>query len=217
MDGEALRVVNAYEEFTHSLSERHGAGEHDEGGARRSLVEVPRWFLDKSGVTSPEDSEGRGADWGGAGPLSIHSLRIIDAVGKECAVLPAHASFGIEVTIRTDKSGEFPCSCLLVVYDEAGHVVARFVEPERDYIAKIGEMMTVIAWIEDSPIGCGNYIVSGGLYAGYNRRLQSRGHRYHILSRGVRFRIASEVADDSRVLLTPIWKKVPGPEPAPEA
>src|SRR3546814_8797444 len=94
--------------------------------------------------------------------------------------------------------------CQFVMYDDGGDVVARIVEPERNY-AFDGAHHRIVAWVSDNPIGQGKYTLSAGLYRDYDPSLPTRGHRYHILSRGYQFRVKSSRRDNRRIVLTPEW------------
>lgn len=203
MDGDALRVVNAYEEFMNSLSD--GADDGSSGNLGGTLKEVPPWFLEKSREVN-RPGGGGGANWGGVGPLRVSDIMLVNAAGDECKSISVFEKFGLKAKIGSEQEGIFPCSCLFVIYDEAGNTVARFVEPQRDYAFNGNDEVNVTAWIEDNPIGRGQYLASAGLYANYNFGSPGRSHRYHILSRALSFRITSDQADDSRVRLTVDWK-----------
>lgn len=205
MDGDALRVVNAYEEFMNSLSDGADEGSSGNPASGGTLKEVPRWFLEK-GQEVNGLGEGGGANWGGAGPVRISGITLVNAAGDECKSIPMFEKFGLKAKIISEEEGIFPCSCLFVIYDEAGNTVARFVEPQRDYAFHGNDEVNVTATIEGNPIGRGQYLISAGLYANYNFGSPGRSHRYHILSRALSFRIISDQADDSRVHLTVDWK-----------
>lgn len=195
--GKPLDIVNQYEEFIYRLEQDRVVPGESAGSGK--LKEVPRWILEKTGT-----GEGTGADWGGDGPLHIDSLSVVDDNGSPVDTINTGQPFGFVATISSERSGSFPCSCLFVMYDDSGDVVTRIVEPERSY-AFDGAHHRIVAWVSDNPIGQGKYILSAGLYHDYDPALPTRGHRYHILSRGYQFRVKSARRDNSRIVLTPDW------------
>lgn len=214
MDGEPLEVVNHYEEYIHTM-EREAAGGEKTSSVVEALTDIPKWILEKHKTTLP----GRdGADWGGNGPLRLVKLTVVDQSGNPATQLLAGQKFSIQATITSERSGSFPCSCLFVIYDEGGNVVSRLVEPERTYELNDGDTVTVTASLEANPIGGGRYILSAGLFANYDLISPEKGHRYHILSRGLQLTIKSAVgSDDSRIRLLPNWNATVATEPPIQA
>lgn len=207
-NGRPLDIVNQYEEFMHKLENRsNGASVSPTRDGTKSptrdeanLQEIPLW-IQRKGM-----SETMGADWGGNGPLRISSIGVLSAHNEETDSLDCERPFSLFADITTDTAGDFACSCLFVMYNETGEVVLRVVEPERQYsFDKSGVRHRVVARFTDNPIGKGTYLVSAGLYKDYNLLAPETGHRYHILSRGLKIRLSREHGDNSQIILTPHW------------
>jgi lipopolysaccharide transport system ATP-binding protein len=203
--GQSLDIVNRYEEHVQKLDDAH---KRDVAGKRNldssELTEIPEWILEKN------VAKNQGADWGGNGPLQIKELGLLDESGKVSTTIRSGARFGLFADISSEEVGAFQCSCVFVVYDEQGSVVTRIVEPETSY--EFGaNMHRIIAWIDDSILGKGKYVVSGGLFRGYRLEAPAAAYRYHILSRGFTFRIMSDRPDNCRVYLKSNWQRYPAP------
>ena len=211
MDGPPLEVVNAYEEFIHSVLEKIGSVDPEEKGTNSAL---PTWMRDKIlgevlGRRADGEGEAGGARWGGSGPLQVRKVRLIDRHGKALKQAETGREIGLAVDIETNEAGTFPCASLFVIYDEGGQVISRLVHDERDITISPGEVVTDIAWLRDHPIGAGRYMVSAGLYANWDPLSPEAAHRYDILSRASELEIVDAARDPSRVRLRPTWETSP--------
>jgi homopolymeric O-antigen transport system ATP-binding protein len=197
--GDPLEIVNRYEEFIHKVDRAHREGAATSGMQfSPAMTDIPAWVREKN-----EEGNG-GADWGGEGPLHMTRIGVLNEHRAETDTIVTGKPFGIFAEIVSDKEGRFPCSCLFVIYNEQGDVVARVVEPERDYVLN-GKMQRVEVRFDYNPIGTGNYLLSGGLYRDYKFGAADRARRYHILSRACQMRVFSDVRDNSRIRLRPRW------------
>ena len=213
MDGSPLDVVNAYEEFIHSVLEKIGSVDPEEKGTNSAL---PVWMRDKLlsevlGRRADERDNAKGARWGGSGPLQVQNVRLIDRRGKAIGKAQTDQEIGLAVDIETLREGTFPLTSLFVIYDESGQVISRLVQDERDITLAPGETITDIAWLRDHPIGAGRYMVSAGLYAGWDPVSPETAHRYDILSRASELEIVDSGRDPSRIRLQPAWQAGPSP------
>ena len=211
MDGPPLEVVNAYEEFIHSVLEKIGSVDPEEKGTNSAL---PTWMRDKIlgevlGRRAGAQDDAQGARWGGSGPLQVRDIRLIDQHGKALKQAQTGQEIGLAVDIETNEPGTFPCAPLFVIYDEAGQVISRLVHDERAITLSPGEVITDIAWLRDHPIGAGRYMVSAGLYADWDPLSPEAARRYDILSRASELEIVDAARDPSRVRLRPTWQTGP--------
>ena len=211
MDGSALEVVNAYEEFIHSVLEKIGSVDPEEKGTNSAL---PTWMRDKIlnevlGRRTDGADEAGGARWGGSGPLQVRNVRVINRHGKVLTQAEAGREIGLAVDIETLEAGTFPCAALFVIYDEGGQIISRLVHNERDITISPGEVLTDIAWLSDHPIGVGRYMLSAGLYGDWDPLSPESAHRYDILSRASMLEIVDAKRDPSRVRLQPTWETIP--------
>ncbi len=211
MDGPPLEVVNAYEEFIHSVLEKIGSVDPEEKGTNSAL---PAWMRDKIldevlGRRADDQGEASGARWGGKGPLQVRNVRVINRQGQVSGQVETGQEIGLAVDIETCEAGTFPCAPLFVIYDEGGQIISRLVNAERDITLSPGEVVTDIAWLRDHPIGAGRYMVSAGLYADWDPLSPEAAHRYDILSRASELEIIDAARDPSRVRLRPNWETSP--------
>ncbi len=208
MDGPPLDVINAYEEFIHSVLEKIGSVDPEEKGTNSAL---PTWMRDKIlgevlGRRADDQGDAGGARWGGSGPLQVRNVRLIDRQGRALKQAETGQEIGLAVDIETNEAGTFPCAPLFVIYDEGGQVISRLVHEERDITISPGEVVTDIAWLRDHPIGAGRYMVSAGLYADWDPLSPEAAHRYDILSRASELEIVDTARDPSRVRLRATWE-----------
>ena len=199
--GDPLHIVNMYEEFSQKLlKERWPRAETTHDVA--NVSDIPRWILQKQFGTDKIP----GADWGGAGPLRIQKLYAIDQFDNVHSDFPVGAPFSLVAEISSSEAGCFDCSCIFVMYDEAGNTIMRSVEPECQYDIRSGETIVVKAKYDLNPIGAGVYFVSGGLFRDYVFANRFNSHRYHILSRALTLRIHS-ATDDCRIATPVKWQR----------
>jgi hypothetical protein len=164
------------------------------------MSELPKALQEKNAVIA-----GKGADWGGMGPLRIQNVSFIDENGNPVNQIRTGQPFGVCAEIISDKPGSYQCTCLFVIYDEMSEVVSKISEPEREYVFE-GNIHRVVAWFDNNPVGEGKYMLSGGLYRDFDPVAPLNAHRYHILSRGCGMRIKSLERDNSKIQLVPSWQ-----------
>ena len=206
MDGPALDVVNAYEEFIHSVLDEIGSVDPEDKGTNSAL---PTWMRDKlleqvlgRRLTPSGASVTR---WGGEGPLKVKDLRVVDQDQKPLFNAKPGETFGIAIDIESDRSGTFPLASAIVIYDENGHIVSRLVDEERERTFVLGETTTVTAWLKSPIIGAGEYVFSASLHANWNPVTPMSSLTYDIFGRAAKLKINDAQYNPGRVHLTAIW------------
>ncbi|MGI9491588.1 MAG: ABC transporter ATP-binding protein [Geminicoccaceae bacterium] len=207
MDGPALDVVNAYEEFIHAVLDEIGSVDPEDKGTNSAL---PKWMRDKlleevlgrrmtpSGSTATR--------WGGEGPLKVKDLRVIDENHEPLARAKPGESFGVAIDIESEQPGTFPLAAAIVIYDENGHILCRLVDKEEDRTFEAGQMITVIAWMKSPIIGAGEYVFSASLHANWNPMTPNASLTYDIFGRASKLQINDSQYNPGRVLLTADWQ-----------
>ena len=200
--GDPLHIVNMYEEFSQRLlKERQQITETTTHDAA-NVFDIPQWVLQKQFGTDKI----QGADWGGAGPLRIQKLYAIDQFDNARNDFPIGTPFSLIAEISSSEAGCFDCSCIFVMYDEAGNTIMRSVEPECQYYIRSGETIVVKANYDLNPLGAGVYFVSAGLFRDYVFAKRFNSHRYHILGRALTLKIHSAL-DDCRIAVPVKWER----------
>jgi len=212
-DGDALSVINAYEEFIaryQVASARHSAA----GGKDR----LPEWLRDKlvrdsllgvppvseSGTATPGRGNG-GARWDGPGPLRIRDIELLGPEAEPTARLAGSGPFGIAVDITTEAAGSYPCTTIVFIYHERGHTITRAFTVDPALTLAAGESVRRVAWFDRNFLGNGRYIVSAGLYRTFDAREPQAAERYDILSKAANFEVAVP-NDPSLVRIAPTWR-----------
>jgi len=207
MDGPALDVVNAYEEFIHSVLDEIGSVDPEDKGANSAL---PNWMRDKlleEVLGRRQTPSGSSVTrWGGEGPLRVKDLRVVDENHELLTKAKPGESFGIEIDIESERPGSFPLATAIVVYDENGHIVTRLVDQEEDRTFGPDETITVVAWMKSPIIGAGDYVFSASLHANWNPVTPMSSLTYDIFGRASKLLINDSQYNPGRVHLTADWE-----------
>ena len=218
MDGPALEVVNAYEEFIHSVLDQIGSVDPEDRGTNSAL---PLWMRDKliENVLGRHLGRGgaEGARWGGDGPLRVKDMRVIDREGAPLERATAGQSFGIAINIETERAGSFSLASAIVIYDENGHIVSRLVNRERERSFEPSKTITDTAWLDQPVLGAGDYVFSASLHANWNPMVPLASTTYDIYGRASRLTITDPNFNPARVHMPAIWETDESAETEPEA
>lgn len=104
MDGPALDVVNAYEEFIHAVLDKIGSVDPEDRGTNSAL---PTWMRDKlleDVLGQRQTANGISATrWGGEGPLRVKGMRIIGEDHAPLSKAKPGQTFGVAIDIETER------------------------------------------------------------------------------------------------------------------
>ncbi len=207
MDGPALDVVNAYEEFIHSILDEIGSVDPEDKGTNSAL---PNWMRDKlleevlGRRRMPGDKSA--TRWGGEGPLRVKDLRVIDENRDPLTKAKPGETFGVMIDIESERSGTFPLATAIIIYDENGNILSRLVDEERDRTFTPGEIITVLAWLRSPIVGAGEYVFSASLHANWDPVTPMSSLTYDIYGRASKLLINDAQYHPGRVHLTADWE-----------
>jgi lipopolysaccharide transport system ATP-binding protein len=214
MDGPALEVVRAYEEYTRRLTvESEVAQNSGQGsvladeGVRSRLLEGVRTRsadavsfaieLDTNNVSRwPADEDG----------LRISKMRMLDSQGEATRVLRAGEPASVEMFVTATKTGHFLARFAVVLNREDGFVAVRLVSEYLRLDLMEGQTTRVTAGISELCAGGSRYIASAAIYKELD--LESGvGKTYDLISRCFELRVLPKYREDVSLFYQPtLWK-----------
>ncbi|MDX1440342.1 MAG: polysaccharide ABC transporter ATP-binding protein [Rubricoccaceae bacterium] len=205
MEGEALPVVKAYEEFTQRLEWEAS----QKSNARKSVLADPelrnRILADvlKQGSSAHAaqhgglgESSGGISRWSGEAGLCISAIRVKDKSGRPAIVAKTGEALEIEIEVEAEAVGEYPCFFVLVLFTEDGKVLSRHCSEKRVLRFTGDQTATYSLRYEPLLLGRGQYFFSAALYKELDLRKLSVAKFYDLLSRSYEFKVLDELPDD---------------------
>ena len=202
MDGEALGVVRAYEEFAQRL-ERQAATQS--GG--KSVLDDPelrtKILTDVLGSSPGSSLVIKGADdgtgvsrWDGEGGLKITAVEVLDEGGENIAIVRTGQRITIAIEAEAEHEGEYPCSFVVVLFTADGRVLSRHCGEATTFKLCTGQRVRGLLEYPAVLLGSGNYFFSAAIYKELDLRCLSASRFYDLLSRSFQIRVFDELADD---------------------
>ncbi|HLO74948.1 MAG TPA: ABC transporter ATP-binding protein [Magnetospirillum sp.] len=193
MDGEALRVVRAYEEFSHRLEyelKQGGRGVLDNDWLRTKVLHDT--------LAVPEDSGP--SRWQGATGLTIAAVEVVDGAGSPRRLFRTGEPATFRLRVAFGDSGEFPCRFVIVVFTADGRVLTRHVSDQHTLTGAAGEDIEVALRYDRIPYGNGDYVFSAALYKELDLDRLAEASHYDLLSRSFDFSVRARHADDPSLI-----------------
>ncbi|MBL8671808.1 MAG: ATP-binding cassette domain-containing protein [Alphaproteobacteria bacterium] len=212
MDGPALPVVRAYEEFTHHLED--AAEQARVRGEKRSILadDALRSRLLDRVRSRAADSEDEPPDidttnvsrWPAEAGPRISRFRLLDHAGTPSRLLQSGAPAAFEMDISAERDGACSLRCAIVVYREDGQVATRLIS---DYMAielKASAPRTLRALLPEVQLGEGRYTVSANLYRVLDLSGVEQAAAYETLARFFTFRVRAANRGDPSLYFQPV-------------
>ncbi len=195
MDGEALPVIRAYEEYTRRLEDEAELARSKGGGsiladedlqARlirnvKSYSVVPETLeLDTTSVPRwPAQERG----------LKISRIRLLNSEGQPTRLLKSGelATFELEVLAEFDQ--EFVARFAIVIFREDGFVSTRLISDYLSWTGSAGKKATVVVDIGDVQLGGARYVVSAQILKQFDLERPEAATNYDLVARCFEFRV----------------------------
>ncbi len=203
MDGAALPVVRAYEEYSYRLeaeaelarSKGDGSILADEdirarlvSAVQHSSVTPKTLELDASGVSRwPTEAQG----------LKISRIRLLDSAGQPTRSLKSGEAASFELEILAEFDREFDARFAIVIYREDGFVGTRLISDYLTWTGSEGKKVTVVAGIDDVQLGGGRYVVSAQILKRFDPETPDDAINYDLVNKVFEFRVAPLTIPDS--------------------
>jgi lipopolysaccharide transport system ATP-binding protein len=202
MDGAALPVIRAYEEYTRRLedeaelarSKGDGSILADEELQARLIsnvksysvipetleldtTNVPRWPAEESG-------------------LKISRVRLLDSAGHPTRLLRSGepASFELDVVAELDRG--FDARFALVIFREDGFIATRLISDTLFWTGSVGKKITVVANMGDVLLGGARYVVSAQILKYFDPERPDATINYDLVARCFEFRVVPPSTPD---------------------
>lgn len=202
MEGEALEVVKAYEEFAQRLEwQSTRQSEH------KSVLDDPelreKILADVLGSNPGSTLMAGNADdgtivsrWAGEGGLKITAVEILDDEGKNITAVRTGQRIAIAIEAEAEHEGEYPCSFVVVLFTADGRVLSRHCGETTTLKLSTGQRVRCFLQYPAVLLGNGSYFFSAAIYKELDLRRLSSARFYDLLSRSFQFRVFDELADD---------------------
>lgn len=226
LEGKALDVVKAYEEYSKKLEheaflrqeEAHKALELDKKLKKNSVIQS-KWLREKllqqvleqhqRGDDSLENNPTRQimsqiSRWPRtAEGLLIEHLSVLDQRGEICFSAKTGDALTIQFQILCEEEGEYPCVFVILIFTEDGRWVTRHCSPSQELRLLKGQHYTFCLRYEELLLGNGKYVFSAALYKELDLGHLSTASYYDLLSRSFEFEVKNKYPDDSSLICHP--------------
>lgn len=209
MDGPALDVVRAYEEFTHELTRKRGTCEP-------SAAEHPSntdWQREHDagllGLGEGDAGAGRASRWRGGGELFISAVDVLSD-GESLVRVRRGESMEIVIEATARRGGCFPCQFVVLLFTEEGGALVRHLSAPVELRLDEGEAVEARLRYEEVMLGDGRYVFSVAIFKGEVPEDRSAREWYDLLSRSFHFEVVSKQGHDpSRFHHPASWQVTP--------
>lgn len=210
MDGAALPVVRAYEEYARRLEAEAAAARAQGQGSILSDDRVREKIL--TGIRCQElSSVAQGTEldtqnvsrWPTAtDELRISMVRLRDAARTSTRIIAAGESASFELDIVAKKSGRFRARFVFVLNRADGFVAAKLVSDYLEVDLVAGIKSTVFASVPTVQLGGGRYVASAAIYREFEFD-RSDAVAYDLISRCFEFEVIPMHVGDASLLYQP--------------
>ena len=212
MDGEALAVVKAYEEFSNRLEAESARAGESSVLANTELRTKILADVFKSGGTdagSPIASAGGVSRWVGEPGLKIESVTVLDEHDAVTGFVREGANVRIDLTFTATAPGVYPCTAVIVLFTADGRVLSRHVSDSFTCRATAGDRWQAKLQFTPILLGNGRYFFSAALYKDLRLRDLNSSKAYDLLSRSFEFTVRGEYPDDPSLFHHPARWSLP--------
>ena len=210
MDGPALPVVRAYEEYARRLE--HEAKEAKATARTGSILandkireQVLSDVLDRSRkVSSGALADGNteaASRWPGVRGLKIRTVRLLDARGTATWQLRSGEPAEVEMVIEAEQDGEFECRNVIVLFSADGRLLSRLCSDTDRFIARVGERKRVVLRFPTLMLGNGKYVFSAAVYKRLDLAKLDDAVPYDLLGRAFEFQVDTPDRTDPSLLM----------------
>ena len=228
MQDESLPVVKSYEEYTRELERERNRPRRQPARGSSSLTEEDtrsespgaersrRWLAERIlqqvlASHSHHDFDGSKVSvapggvsrWRGEAGLKIADVKFLDDSGAQSQMFRTGDPLTVELEITAETRGEFPCSCVVVVYTMASQWLARFCSEEELLVLRAGETHRVELRIDRLQFGNGEYLFSAAIYRRLDLANLAAASYYDLLARSFIIKIANRHEDDRSMFVHP--------------
>ncbi len=210
MDGPALQVVKAYEQWMHEKSlgaglkavrvapergavsgdevlsvDEGGASESEESSDRQSLADQETDELPPPASSFDESARWRTEDT----PLEIFSVALLDRELKPVTTIEPDGTLIIQVSIKALREGQFPCAFAINIYAANGHSAVWAGSEVSEIDARKNDVFDIRLVLDPLMLNSGVYSISTAVFDQINRVNKSAAYRYDLVSRSFEFTV----------------------------
>lgn len=200
MDGQVLKVVRAYEDFTKKLEYEekvrrlHGkcTGVLRDKDLQNRLLGSSLSLIENEQAVKPEISTEGLVRWQGEGGLKIDSIRILNKDGFVGRKIEVGHRAEIEFTVRADYAGTYPVIAVIVIYSIEDKLVTRHISDKLVLELRVGETVDFRIRFDEILFGPGHYYFSSAIYRHLDMTKQNEAAYYDLLNRAVEFEVIAK-------------------------
>lgn len=232
LDGPALEVVKAYEEFIAELTQRER-----EQQARGLAPTAERLLVPQHDYATPEFQKdqlnrllgGNGSSvrsasaigqisrWAGEDGLKISRVEVLDEKGRATGVVDAGRPCSIEVDVLSEIKGDLSFRVVFLIMTLEGVAAIRHLSDEFTFTMDEGERRTVRLSYDKLLLAKGDFVFSAALFKRYDPDDSSTAIRYDLLSRSFSLKIVPLRRSEPAIFNHPCTWEVLPPEKRSDA
>jgi len=222
MQGEAIDIIKAYEEYTKKLENEANSNSNPQPIQSKSVIQS-KWLRDKllnevlMNHNVMNNPMGQNANpfadsakqigisrWPSLeSGLKIEDIRVLDASGNVINQVGVNQTLDIEISILAEETGQYDVYFVILLFTEDGRWLTRHASSLQQVKLKQGEIYTTHLQYEQVLLGNGKYMFSAAIYKILDLKDLSNARYYDLLSRSFEFKVVGEYLDDTTVFHHP--------------
>lgn len=229
MDGPAIDVVRAYEEFTFEMRARDLNGANASQKAEPATTQSKTAALSRGanwqregdasllGLHGANDTQTPARDgisrWQGLGGLEISAVSVRSA-GEPVNVVVEGEDLEIAIEAVAQADGDYPYQFVVLLFTEDGRPLTRHVSAHERANLRTGARIEARMRYDTVLLGVGRYVFSVAIYRDGVPRERASAAWYDLLSRSFQFEVTGPDEGDPSLFRHPATWKLQSPESA---
>ncbi|NBG94401.1 ATP-binding cassette domain-containing protein [Pyruvatibacter mobilis] len=222
MEGKALEVVKAYEEYVQELSFQQqrqaklalAAPDNVEKASSEEQrdYDTPDWQKDQlmKLVTNADSTTDTVSRWPGEHGMKISRVEVRDQKGLVNGMIDSGQPMTIEVDVSAEHDGHFFFKLSILVMSLEGVGLSRHLSPEFERNMKEGENTTVKLVYPETMLAKGEFVFSVGLFKEFDPDDTNNVVRYDLLSRSFKIKVHPKTNSEPALFHHPAhWETEP--------
>jgi lipopolysaccharide transport system ATP-binding protein len=215
MEGDALSVVKAYEEFTANLEWEASKNSTEKKSIldNKELCEqlLKRTVAGRDQMPQSFEAEhispGGVSRWSGEKGLKVSAVRVRNEDKKQTGILRSGESAELEMEIVAEEDGLYKCKYHFYIFTAQGTPLTRHCSEEDSFFLSKGNIRRIRMSYPKVLFGNGEYIFTAGVYKHLDLFNLQSAIRYDLLTRSFEFKVVDVHRDDTSLFHHPcVWE-----------
>jgi homopolymeric O-antigen transport system ATP-binding protein len=228
MEGAAIEVVKAYEEYSKKLElESEESLKNTQTQTKPASVIQSKWLREKllnevmsqhgRPINRNQDSKNISRWPSHEEGLKINHIRVLGPNEQEVYHLNTGDRTSIEIEVLAEKTSNYDIYFVILLFTEDGRWLSRHCSDKYNVDLREGELKKIQLTYDSILLGNGKYIFSAAIYKIFDIKDLSTARYYDLLSRSFEIEVSAPTKDDSTLFYHPSeWKLLPSDEKTSE-